>query len=186
MRVLVVYASKYGATRGIAERITATLITSGLEAAMVPAQKPGDVDGYDAYVIGSAAYMFSWLREATEFIRRNAGLLRGKPVWLFSSGPIGTKKVDEKGRDVLETTVPKEFAEFAESIHPRGSQVFFGAFDHTRLSVAHRLVYAMPAMKDLLVDGDWRDWEAIDDWARMIAASLTPVTAASVPESAAT
>ncbi|HET7465419.1 MAG TPA: flavodoxin domain-containing protein [Candidatus Dormibacteraeota bacterium] len=179
MRVLVVYASKYGATRGIAERITATLKQSGLEADMVPAGKAGSLDGYDGFVIGSAAYMFSWLHEATDFIRRNAALLKTKPVWLFSSGPIGNNKTDEKGRDVLETTVPKEFAEFEQSIHPRGLKVFFGAFDHTKLSFAHRMVYAMPAMKNALLDGDWRDWDAIDAWAMSIASSLTPAITAS-------
>lgn len=179
MRVLVVYASKYGATKGIAERITATLNESGLQAAMVPAKKAGELDGYDAYVIGSAAYMFSWLHEATDFVRRSAPLLKTKPVWLFSSGPIGEAKFDEKGRDVLVTAVPKEFAELNESIHPRGQQVFFGAFDHTKLSAAHRLVYAMPAMKKLLVDGDWRDWNAIDAWAKSIALALTPTAVAS-------
>lgn len=178
MRVLVVYASKYGATKGIAERITATLNDSGVQAAMVPAKKAGDLDGYDAYVIGSAAYMFSWLHEATDFVRHNAAMLSTKPVWLFSSGPIGNR-YDEKGRDVLETTVPREFAEFNDSIHPRGQQVFFGAFDHTKLSAGHRLVYAMPAIKKLFVDGDWRDWDAIDAWARSIALALTPAAAAS-------
>ncbi|HET7337988.1 MAG TPA: flavodoxin domain-containing protein [Candidatus Dormibacteraeota bacterium] len=176
MRVLVVYASKYGATKGIAERITATLNESGVQAAMVAAKKAGALDGYDAYVIGSAAYMFSWLHEATDFVRRNAPLLKTKPVWLFSSGPIGAAKVDEQGRDVLETSAPKEFAEFEEAIKPRGKTVFFGAFDHTKLSVAHRVVYAMPAMKKVMVDGDWRDWDAIDAWARSIAAALTPAT----------
>jgi menaquinone-dependent protoporphyrinogen oxidase len=177
MRVLVVYASKYGATRGIAERITATLNESGLQAAMVGAKKAGVLDGYDAYVIGSAAYMFSWLHEATEFVRRNAALLKTKPVWLFSSGPIGPQKFDEKGRDVLETSAPKEFAEFGDTIHPRGTKVFFGAFDHTKLSVGHRVVYSMPAMKKVMVDGDWRDWEAIDTWAHSIASALAPAMA---------
>jgi menaquinone-dependent protoporphyrinogen oxidase len=178
MRVLVVYASKYGATKGIAERITATLSQTGVQAAMVPAKKAGELDGYDAYVIGSAAYMFSWLHEGSDFVRRNAELLRTKPVWLFSSGPIGTERHDEKGRDVLETLVPKEFAEFNESIHPRGQQVFFGAFDHAKLNFTHRLVYSMPAMKKVMVDGDWRDWNAIEEWATSIAYALAPASVA--------
>lgn len=177
MRILVVYASKYGSTKGIAERITATLGEAGVQAAMVPAKKAGELDGYDGYVIGSAAYIGSWLHEATDFVRRHAELLKTKPVWLFSSGPIGDQRVDEKGRDVLEASVPKEFGEFSDSIHPRGQQVFFGAFDHTKLSAAHRVLYAMPAMKKLLVDGDWRDWDAIDSWTRAIASALTPAAA---------
>ena len=177
MRVLVVYATKYGATRGIAERITATLGESGVNAAMVAAKEPGELDGYDAFVIGSAAYMGSWLHEATDFVRHNQAVLKTKPVWLFSSGPIGTQRTDEKGRDVLDTLMPKEFAEFETSIHPRGHQVFFGAYDHTRLSFGHRVVASMPAMKNLFVDGDWRDWNAIDAWARSIASALVPAAA---------
>jgi len=172
MRALVVYASRYGATRGIAERVAATLNESGVQAAAVPVKQAGDLGGYDAYVVGSASYMFSWLHEATDFVRHNASLLRTQPVWLFSSGPIGTQKVDEQGRDVLETSVPREIAELSQLISPRGHQVFFGAFDHAKLGVAHRVVYAIPALKKVLVDGDYRDWDAIDSWARSIASTL--------------
>jgi len=172
MRVLVVYASKYGATKGIAERVAVTLNESGLQAAVVPVKGARGLDGYDAFVIGSAAYMFSWLHEATEFVRHNASLLKTKPVWLFSSGPIGNDRIDEHGRDVLETSDPKEIAELKQLISPRGHQVFFGAFDHTKLGGTHRVVYAIPALKKVLVDGDYREWDEIDRWARSIASSL--------------
>jgi menaquinone-dependent protoporphyrinogen oxidase len=174
MRILVVYASKYGSTKGIAERIADTLNESGQEAAAMPAGRAGLLEGYDAFVVGSAAYMFSWMKEAADFVRQNASLLRGKPVWLFSSGPIGAATTDAKGRDVRETTVPKEIVEFRASIEPRDHHVFFGAFDHTKLNLTHRLVYALPAMKNLLTDGDFRDWEEIDAWAKEIASTLVP------------
>jgi menaquinone-dependent protoporphyrinogen oxidase len=174
MRALVVYASKYGSTRGIAERIAKTLNESGQQAAAVPASKAGLLEGYDAFVIGSAAYMFSWMKEAIDFVRQNTSTLSDKPVWLFSSGPIGTATADAKGRDVRETTVPKEIAELKTSIQARDHRVFFGAFDHTKLNLTHRLVYALPAMKNLLTDGDFRDWDEIDAWAKGIAAALVP------------
>jgi menaquinone-dependent protoporphyrinogen oxidase len=177
MRVLVVYASKYGSTKGIAERIGYTLNESGQSASTVSALAAGQVDGYDAYVIGSATYMFSWLKEAADFVRRNAELLRTKPVWLFSSGPIATDTKDAQGREIRETTVPKEMAELRGLIQPRDHHVFWGAFDHTKLNFTHRMVYAMPAMKKLMVDGDYRDWDEIDAWAKSIAASLVPAGA---------
>lgn len=180
MRILVVYASKYGSTKGIAERIAGTLNQTGQQAVAVRASQAGSLDGYDAFVIGSAAYMFSWMKESVDFVRQNSSLLRGKPVWLFSSGPIGTATVDAQGRDVRETTVPKEIAEFRSSIHPRDHHVFFGAFDHTKLTLTHRLVYALPAMKDLLIDGDFRDWDEIAGWAKAIAAELADMRAAPV------
>jgi menaquinone-dependent protoporphyrinogen oxidase len=175
MRVLVVYASKYGSTKGIAERIAKTLNESGQQAAAMPASKAGRLDGYDAFVIGSAAYMFSWMKEAIDFVRQNTALLSTKPVWLFSSGPIGTSTVDEKGRDVRATAVPKEIAELKASIQARDHQVFFGAFDHTKLNLTHKVVYALPAVKNALIDGDFREWDEIDKWAKGIAAALVPV-----------
>lgn len=184
MRVLVVYASKYGSTQGIAERIAQILNESGQQAAAVSASKAGHLDGYDAYVIGSATYMFSWLKEATDFVRRNTAVLRSKPVWLFSSGPLGTETKDAQGRDVRETTVPKEIAELRVAIEPRDHHVFFGAFDHTKLNFTHRLVYAMPAAKKLFTEGDFRDWNEIDTWAKSIAAELEPATASSAATSA--
>jgi menaquinone-dependent protoporphyrinogen oxidase len=174
MRILVVYASKYGSTKGIAERIAHTLNESGQQAAAVRASKAGLLNAYDAFVIGSASYMFSWMKEAVVFVRQNTSVLRSKPVWLFSSGPIGTATNDAQGRDVRETTVPKEIAEFRSSIVPRDHHVFFGAFDHTKLNLTHRLVHALPAMKNVLIDGDFRDWDEIDAWAKGIAAALVP------------
>ncbi len=73
--------------------------------------------------------MFHWLKDATTFVQRNRALLAERPTWLFSSGPVGTDTVDKQGRDVLETTVPKEFPELRDAIHPRGEKVFFGAVD---------------------------------------------------------
>ena len=81
MSVLVVYASKHGATRGIA----AGLRTAGCQADVRPVQDAGDLAAYDAFVIGSAAYEFHWRKEATEFVRRNREVLAARPVWLFSS-----------------------------------------------------------------------------------------------------
>lgn len=174
MRVLVVYATRYGATQGIAERIAETLNGSGHQAAAVPARSAGVLDGYDAYVVGSAVYMGSWLKEATDFVLRNKAVLAGRPVWLFSSGPIGTRTVDDQGRDVRESAVPKEIAEFETAIHPRDHRVFFGAIDHAKFGLGHRMLLVMPAMRKLLVDGDYRDWPEIEGYARSIATSLTP------------
>jgi len=96
MRVLVVYASRYGATRGIAERITAALNERGHRAAMVTAGNTASVEEYDAFVVGSAVFIGRWMKEASEFVRRNSAALADKPVWLFSSGPIGQSTEEEK------------------------------------------------------------------------------------------
>jgi menaquinone-dependent protoporphyrinogen oxidase len=172
MNTLVAYASRYGATQGIAERIASTLTACGHPAQARPAKAAGDLLSYDAYVVGSAAYMGSWLREAAEFVRGNQGLLATRPVWLFSSGPLGTASVDDKGRDVLVMSEPKEFKEFNEAIRPRGARVFFGTLNPSKLGFSHRAARLIPAARAVMPEGDFRDWAAIDAWAESIASEL--------------
>lgn len=174
MRVLVAYASRYGATQGIAERIAATLRQQGLEVTVQAAQQAGDPAGYDAAVIGSAAYFFHWMKHATRFVRRNSGSLANRPVWLFSSGPLGNKATDAQGRDQRVVLEPKEIAGFRETVKPRDHRVFFGAMDSSKLGFLHRLIYKLPANRDnaLFPQGDFRDWSDIESWAASIAQAL--------------
>jgi len=175
MRVLVAYASRYGATQGIAERIAATLRQQGHEAIVEAAEKADDPAAYDAAVIGSAAYMFHWMKAATKFVQGNAGALASRPVWLFSSGPLGTKEKDGQGRNLCEFLEPKEIAEFRTTFKPRDHRVFFGAMDSSKLGFLHRLIYKMPANRDnaMFPQGDFRNWVEIEAWAGSIAQSLT-------------
>jgi menaquinone-dependent protoporphyrinogen oxidase len=175
MRVLVAFATRHGATAGIAERVAAVLAAAGLPAEARPVQEVRDVEQYDAVVIGGAAYMFHWLKPAVTFSRRHHRELAARPVWLFSSGPLGTDLVDKDGKNVLETTRPKEFDELVTLLRPRGEQVFFGAYDPDAAPVglAERFVQHLPAAREALPEGDFRDWPAIDAWAAQIAAELT-------------
>jgi menaquinone-dependent protoporphyrinogen oxidase len=173
MRVLVGYASRHGSTAGIAQRIAAGLREEGLSAEACPVTEADHIDAYDAFVIGAAAYMFHWLKDATRFVKRHHRLLAERPVWLFSSGPLGTDLVDEDGRDVLETTRPKEFDELRALVQPRDERVFFGAWDPDAppIGLGERLVRRMPASPEIPA-GDFRDWAAIDAWAADIAREL--------------
>jgi menaquinone-dependent protoporphyrinogen oxidase len=177
MKVLVAYATRHGATQGIAERIADTLRAAGLDVDIRPAASVKSVAGYDAFVIGSAAYMFHWLKEAVDLVRRNRAILAGKPIWLFSSGPLGTEPLNEKGIDQKVAAVPKELDELRISVGARDQRVFFGAYDRDQkpVGLAERFVSLMPAAKNALPDGDFRDWPEIEAWATSIASDLKPV-----------
>lgn len=181
MSVLVAYASKYGATQSIAERITQKLVASGHEALARPVRDVGDPFAFDAFVLGSAVYLGSWRKEATDFVRRHSALFLTRPVWLFSSGPLGNSTTDAQGRDLLVVSEPKELAELREAVGPRAHRVFFGALDPAKLSAAHRLVRKLPAGRALLPEGDFRDWDAIESWAAHIARELERAPAAEGP-----
>ena len=174
MRILVAYASRHGATQGIAERITEVLTASGHDAEARPVKDVADLARYDAYVIGSAVYMFHWLKDMTRFLRRNGPLLADRPLWLFSSGPLGTEMTDAKGRDVLEVSAAKEAVELEAAIHPRGHVMFSGAYFRGKpVGLAERFVEKMPAARDAMQEGDFRDWQAIEAWAADIARELS-------------
>jgi menaquinone-dependent protoporphyrinogen oxidase len=177
MNVLVAYASRHGATKGIAERIAGSLVAAGFTTEARSVKDVRDLTGYDAFVIGSAAYMFHWLKEATQFAKRHRAVLAERPVWLFSSGPLGTDPLDAEGRDQKVVTVPKEIPELREAVGARDHRVFFGAYhrDAKPIGFAERFMRLMPAAKDSIPEGDFRDWPEIEAWAGEIARELQPV-----------
>jgi menaquinone-dependent protoporphyrinogen oxidase len=167
-----VYASKHGATQGIAERIAAKLAEAGQQAEARPAAAADHLSGYDAFVVGSAVYAAHWQKEASAFVQRNRAVLASRPVWLFSSGPLGAEATDAQGRDLTAAAEPKEIAEFEAAIGPKGHRVFFGALDPGKLGLSERAIRKLPAARTMLPEGDFRDWTEIDAWASSIAREL--------------
>jgi len=174
MKILVAYATRHGATQGIAERIAQTLEADGLDVTLSPVERAAEIGGFDAYVIGSAAYMGRWLKEANTFVQRHREALAGRPVWFFSSGPVGPDVPDKKGVDPRRASEPRDFLEFEGVVPARGREVFFGAYDPDLSSgtILGRLSKIIPAIKDALPAGDFRDWPTIEAWSHRIAAEL--------------
>ena len=175
MKVLVAYASRAGSTGGIAERIGETLRKSGLSVEVTQVGAVGDLASYDAFVVGSAVYMFHWLKEAQQFVKENRAVLAARPVWIFSSGPTGLKQTDAKGRNLRETSGPQEIDDLRKWANPRDHRVFFGALFPERLKGATGFFARHTPKED---QGDFRDWAEIDAWAGGIARSLQAAPAA--------
>jgi len=161
MTVLVTYATKHGSTREIAEAIATTLVDRGIPTDALAVDTIADVGPYEAVVLGSAVYMGKWLKEATEFTRRHREQLTARPLWLFSSGPLGTDVVDDEEQ-------PKELAELREMLEPRDHRLFYGALARDALVFGERMI--MKAVK--APEGDFRDWDDIRTWAATIADEL--------------
>jgi menaquinone-dependent protoporphyrinogen oxidase len=170
MNVLVAYASKYGSTRAIAERIALELTQSGRAAEAAAVTTALDLGKYDAFVIGSAVFYGKWMKEAVDFVRDNASLIKGRPIWLFSSGPLGDRT--KGGRDQRETAVPIEIPELERFVRARGHRVFFGRLERRTLGRLDGFVANVMG-----IQGDFRDWTEISDWAREIAHALEEVAA---------
>jgi menaquinone-dependent protoporphyrinogen oxidase len=175
MTVLVAFATKHGATQGIAERIGSTLSASGLSVFVAPTAAVQDILPYNAYVIGSAVYFGSWLKEATAFVRENQAVLKQRPTWLFSCGPLG---VGERYARLYADAQPKQVAALLEALAPRDHHIFSGALDVGKLGFGERAIATLG--RSFAPEGDFRDWETIQAWAEGIAAALAVVSPAAV------
>ena len=164
-KVLVAYATKYGATAEIAEKIGEVLSQAGNSVDVLPVKQVKDLDAYDAVILGSAVYIFHWRKEAGRFLKANAKLLAERPLWIFSSGPTG------KG-DPVELTngwrFPKGLQPLLDTIKPREVVVFHGAIDPDKMKGMEKwMIQKVGAALE-----DSRDWEAIASWTRAIASAL--------------
>jgi menaquinone-dependent protoporphyrinogen oxidase len=161
MRVLVSAASKYGSTTEIAEAIGKELSAAGHDVDVRPPADVSSIESYDAVVLGSAVYVGHWLEPVHKLIEREREALRQRPVWLFSSGPIGEPPMP-KGDDAV------GIADIVEATAAREHHIFNGKLDKHRLSFPERaVVFALR-----VAEGDFRDWDAVASWARGIAAAL--------------
>ncbi len=163
-RAVVIVASKYGATREIAEILVEDL-RQGFDVRLHDAADVASIDDLDAegIVFGSAIYMGRWLKPARELLDKHQDELAKRPLWLFSSGPVGDPPVPTEAQ-------PTELIDAAKATGARSLIMFAGRLDAALLSRRERLmVKALRA-----VEGDYRDWSAIHSWAAEIAAELEP------------
>ncbi len=161
-QVLIAYASKYGSTAEIAERIGEVLIEKCLSVEVTEVNNVHDLSTYRAVILGSAVYIGRWRKDAIRFMKVFEKDLIGKRVWIFSTGPTG------KGDPVelLEGwNFPKALKPIVEKIQPEDIKVFHGAVDMEKLNSLHR--YMVKKVKAPV--GDFRVWADIIVWAEGIA-----------------
>ena len=172
MKVLVTGASKHGATHDIVDVIARALSDRGLDVVDRPINEIDEVAAYDAVILGSAVYVGRWMPEATAFVSDHLAQLALRPVWLFSSGPIGDppKPIGD----------PSNVAELVAAVSARGHRVFAGRLDSDRLGLGEKLIVgALHAPK-----GDFRDFAQVEAWANEIADVLAAENPRTTVESA--
>lgn len=166
MKVLVAVGSKYGATREMAQAIADVLRDFGHDAVCHDAKDVDSVTPYDALVVGSAVYGGFWRRDASNLIHEHAEELKRKPVWLFSSGPVGLPPRPAESAGEGETLV--------DLVEARDHQAFSGYLNPDRLNDGERAI-----VRGLRASvGDYREWGQVKSWAREIAHSLTKTSGA--------
>jgi menaquinone-dependent protoporphyrinogen oxidase len=160
MKVLVVAATKYGSTGEIGRAIGDVLEDRGIDTTVLSPAEVGAINGYEAVVLGSAVYAGHWLKPAKELVDRSRDALAERPVWLFSSGPVGDPPKPEED--------PVDVADIVEATKARDHRVFAGRLVKKQLSFGEKAIVV--ALR--VPEGDFRDWAEIKGWASGIADSI--------------
>src|SRR5262245_31904730 len=86
-RALVTFASKYGSTREVAERVAAVMRAGGADVDVMPAAEVGHLRGYDTVVLGGGLYAGRMHKDARRFLARHREGLSVRQVAVFAMGP---------------------------------------------------------------------------------------------------
>ncbi len=159
MRVLVACASRHGATGEIAGRIASNLERHHHDVDVVDVSDPavvGDHVDHDAVVVGSAVYYGDWTDAGKRYLTTHRDELRDRPVWLFSSGPLG-ERTTGSGLDR-----PDELPRLVGALE---HHIFPGRMQRKELSRLERLFASVVRAPE----GDFRVWEEVDAWSEHVA-----------------
>lgn len=166
-QILVVYASKCGSTAEVAKSIGNVLSQLGAVVTVLPTHQVRSLKGYNAVVLGTAIRMNKPLSEMRFFAYRFRRDLAKVPTAAFSVGLI------------LREDTPENRAEAARFLAPllerlannKSTATFGGKLDYQTLPPFFRAVFSKDA-SGAMAEGDYRDWNAIHNWATALPAAL--------------
>jgi menaquinone-dependent protoporphyrinogen oxidase len=170
MPLLVVFASRHGATAEIAARVATRLVEAGASVDVRLVNEVETLDHYDAVVLGAPVYDQSWPPEANAFVAGNREALAARPLWLFSVGAFGDTK---RLIGPLTHKEPKGLGEIRAELGAREYRVFQGVIHKHQWPFWSRLFFHAFGGRF----GDHRDWAEVEAWADAIARETTQLAA---------
>lgn len=170
-KLLVVYASKYGSTREVADVIASKVREQGyvVDLRSTAEVKGIDLHEYAAVVLGAPIYMNNWLSEAHDFMETYKPTLSKRPLAIFSLGPVDDSPENMQiAKDGLTNALERY-----GWLNPVEITMFVGKYDPAKLGPMHKLIAILPAspLHDLPAT-DHRDWAVIHQWARALPEKL--------------
>lgn len=168
-KILIVYATRYGSTQEVAERVAATLRENGLKVDVQAARQVQTLEGYRAVVLGAPLYIGRWLKDAHRFLGRHQEGLAQRPVAISTLGPT---RMEEMEAPDVRTQLDQEMNKYPW-LKPVAAELFGGKYDPATLRFPDNLLAVIPASPlHGAPASDARDWEAIRAWAEALPSKL--------------
>lgn len=150
MKVLIAYATRYGSTGEVAEKLGEVMRAKGAEVEVVNVKDKPNPRGYDAVVVGGAVYIMMLSGKTKGFVAKHKKTLRDMPVAYFCLS--GTMKDDTpENRE----KIGNKLNPMKKKVAPVDVALFGGAFDPSK---GPKMMAEEPAY-------DYRDWDKISAWA---------------------
>jgi menaquinone-dependent protoporphyrinogen oxidase len=170
MNVLLAYATTHGSTTEIARSMYDILLNQGYSVQLSPVEQVKSVTGYDACVLGTPIYKGFWLPGMSHFVHKFSAELSQKPVYFWISC-IRVMEIDGFEHSMKHYLRP----DVLEDLNVRQFGVFAGKLLMDELDMHERATLA--AHYDgygsvEYFDGDYRNWNAIQNWTGEIGLDL--------------
>jgi len=181
VKALIVYGTRYGATKETSEVIAKVLREANFDVNVVNAkeEKVKDISEYGLVAVGSGVACGRWVNEAEDFLKKFRKELESKKLALFVSSvePIAVKEgnieeVAKMHKIDLEDRVSKY------GLKPVAMGFFGGIIDFNRMGFLTRkgmeAAFKSPLQKYGFKETapgayDLRDWDEIRSWAKELA-----------------